>query len=207
MSRSRKCLFVGYPQGKNGWKLNDLETGGYFVSRDVKFYETNFPFAHNTPSTLSSPMNIVALNFDYIDDSFDDILGFGVNKTDGVIDGGVVHERVIATNPTSSEGLLSTSNEEFQPTGIVSHKNGGNEFAANAPCNNVSSSIGFSNFLREEAVATPIALDDDQRGKGKRIRYPSTKLRDFVTNTIQKVSPSFSPPSSTSSQTSGFPIL
>ena len=49
MSRSRKCLFVGYPQGKNGWKLNDLETGGYFVSRDVKFYETNFPFAHNIP--------------------------------------------------------------------------------------------------------------------------------------------------------------
>ena len=43
MSRSRKCLFVGYPQGKKGWKLYDFETGEYFVSRDVKFYEIDFP--------------------------------------------------------------------------------------------------------------------------------------------------------------------
>ena len=37
MSRSRKCIFVGYLQGKKGWKLYDLETCEYFVSRDVKF--------------------------------------------------------------------------------------------------------------------------------------------------------------------------
>ena len=29
---------VGYPRGKKGWKLYDLETGDYFVSRDVHFY-------------------------------------------------------------------------------------------------------------------------------------------------------------------------
>lgn len=39
MSRSRKCVFVGYPQGKKGWKLFDVETGDFFVSRDVKFYD------------------------------------------------------------------------------------------------------------------------------------------------------------------------
>lgn len=48
MSRSRRCIFVGYPQGKKGWKLYDLDTGDYFVSRDVKFYENEFPFC-NTP--------------------------------------------------------------------------------------------------------------------------------------------------------------
>ena len=103
---------------------------------------------------------------------------------------------------------MSASNEEFQPTGISNHENGGNEFAANAPGNNVASSIGSSNSLREEAVATHTTLNDDQRGKDKRIRYQSTKLRDFVTITIQKVSSSFSPLSSTSSQTSGisYPI-
>ena len=81
---------------------------------------------------------------------------------------------------------MSASNEEFQPTGISNHENGGNEFAANAPGNNVASSIGSSNSLREEAVATHTTLNDDQRGKGKRIKYLSTKLRGFVNNTIQK---------------------
>lgn len=50
-SRSRKCIFVGYPFGKKGWKLFDLESGDYFVSRDVKFFENEFPFkAMVTPS-------------------------------------------------------------------------------------------------------------------------------------------------------------
>ena len=57
----------------------------------MKFYETEFPFADNTPSTLSSPTNIVAPNFDYIDDSFQDLLGLGASRNIDIIDGGVVH--------------------------------------------------------------------------------------------------------------------
>ena len=38
-SRSLKCIFVGYPFGKKGWRLYDLESGEYFVSRDVIFVE------------------------------------------------------------------------------------------------------------------------------------------------------------------------
>ena len=49
-----------------------------------------------------------------------------------------------------------------------------------------------SPILREEAVATPTVLDSDDKGNDKRIRYLSTKFRGFVTNTIQKVSPSAS---------------
>ena len=64
-SRSRTCIFVGYPYGKKGWKLYDLEMGDYFVSRDVHFYETKFTFAHN-PTTSSSSPHIVATNFDDI---------------------------------------------------------------------------------------------------------------------------------------------
>lgn len=41
--RSRKCLFVGYPFGKKAWKLYDLETNEFFVSRDVTFLEDQFP--------------------------------------------------------------------------------------------------------------------------------------------------------------------
>ena len=66
---------------------------------------------------------------------------------------------------------MSASNEKFQPTGIGSHENSGNEFAANAPSNNVASSIGSSYSLREEAVATRTALKDDQRGKAHKVSF------------------------------------
>lgn len=36
--RSRKCIFVGYPFSKKGWRLFDLETKELFVSRDVFFF-------------------------------------------------------------------------------------------------------------------------------------------------------------------------
>nr|GMC82663.1 Retrovirus-related Pol polyprotein from transposon TNT 1-94 [Ipomoea batatas] len=51
-SKSRKCIFVGYPFGKKGWKLFDLETKEFFVSRDVKFFEDNFPFPLTDTTTI-----------------------------------------------------------------------------------------------------------------------------------------------------------
>ena len=45
-SRSRKCVFVGYPFGKKGWKVFDLKTHEFIVSRDVVFCEDIFPFSH-----------------------------------------------------------------------------------------------------------------------------------------------------------------
>ncbi|XP_070049848.1 uncharacterized protein [Nicotiana tomentosiformis] len=43
-SRSRRCIFVGYPSGKKGWRVYDLETGDFFVSRDIIFDERVFPY-------------------------------------------------------------------------------------------------------------------------------------------------------------------
>ena len=43
-TRSRRCVFLGYPYGKKGWKLYDLDRKVIFVSRDVVFQETTFPF-------------------------------------------------------------------------------------------------------------------------------------------------------------------
>jgi len=56
-SRSRRCIFVGYPYGKKGWHLYDLEIHEFFVSREVKFYETEFPFTSLPNDDLVLPSN------------------------------------------------------------------------------------------------------------------------------------------------------
>lgn len=45
----------------------------------------------------------------------------------------------------------------------------------------------------------------DDLGRGKRTKVPSVKLRDFVTTTVRKLSPSHTPSSSTSHHSSGMP--
>jgi hypothetical protein len=43
--RSKTCVFIGYPMGKKGYKVCDMESHKIFTSRDVVFYENRFPFS------------------------------------------------------------------------------------------------------------------------------------------------------------------
>ncbi|KAL1196052.1 hypothetical protein V5N11_030114 [Cardamine amara subsp. amara] len=58
-------MFVGYPFGKKGWTIYDLDTVEFLVSRDVVFQEDQFPFKsccvlvqddtiHSSPSDSSA---------------------------------------------------------------------------------------------------------------------------------------------------------
>ncbi|XP_050896672.1 uncharacterized protein LOC127103459 [Lathyrus oleraceus] len=70
-SRSKKCMFIGYPYGKKGWKLFDSETENIFVSRDVEFIETEFPFVVATTlrkDDLPNNWNFAESVHDAIDD-------------------------------------------------------------------------------------------------------------------------------------------
>ncbi|CAN1778901.1 Retrovirus-related Pol polyprotein from transposon RE1 [Linum perenne] len=55
--RARQCVFLGFPVGIKGYKLYDIHSHHFVVSRDVTFHETIFPFlyAPSNPSTISSP--------------------------------------------------------------------------------------------------------------------------------------------------------
>ncbi|KAL4580545.1 hypothetical protein LXL04_016743 [Taraxacum kok-saghyz] len=43
-ARAEKCIFLGYSLEQKGYKLLSLDSNSVFVSRDVKFYESVFPF-------------------------------------------------------------------------------------------------------------------------------------------------------------------
>jgi hypothetical protein len=52
-ARAVACVFVGYPFGTKGYKLFNLDTQQFFVSRDVVFHEHIFPFI--TPHFVTHP--------------------------------------------------------------------------------------------------------------------------------------------------------
>lgn len=55
-SRARKCIFLGYQPGTNGYVLFDLHLKNIFVSRHAIFHELIFPYSellHSSPIDLS----------------------------------------------------------------------------------------------------------------------------------------------------------
>ena len=53
--RAKACIFLGCPFGTKGYKLYDLVSINYFVSRDVIFKESCFPFKHWTAKSTCIP--------------------------------------------------------------------------------------------------------------------------------------------------------
>ena len=50
MYRSKQCVFIGYSAQHKGVKCLDVSTGRVYISRDVVFDETKFPFADLHPN-------------------------------------------------------------------------------------------------------------------------------------------------------------
>ncbi|KAL2225518.1 UNVERIFIED_CONTAM: Retrovirus-related Pol polyprotein from transposon RE1 [Sesamum indicum] len=51
-----RCVFLGYAQGKKGYKVMDLSTNLLHISRDVVFHENTLPFSDIEPIDNSCPL-------------------------------------------------------------------------------------------------------------------------------------------------------
>lgn len=63
-SRSRRCVSLGYPSGKNGWHLYNLDMHQFFVSRDVHLFKNQFPFSSSPSDHFFPPGNTHPPPFD-----------------------------------------------------------------------------------------------------------------------------------------------
>lgn len=111
-SRSEKCVFVGYSFNKKGYKLYSLDNKCMIFSRDVKFYETVYPFKNESLTTdyVFKQNEIDCINF------FDEIHIPKENSADEPNDeerentnsGGTIGSLETADTSTSSKDLSYT---------------------------------------------------------------------------------------------------
>lgn len=183
--RSRKCVFVGYPHGKKGWKLYDLETGEIFVSRDVKLHENEFPFAttqqsHGIDTRDSEPINKEGMDAEFLDDL----------------------ENILENN--NGVGLETAQDTETTQQPAAAHDAG--EVVEQPAAADVSSSPNLD--ATSMTTTDPISASTNETtepvlGHGLRNKRGPAWHRDYVMHTVQKSSPSKH--SSTSSSSSGTP--
>ncbi|WVZ25460.1 hypothetical protein V8G54_004004 [Vigna mungo] len=188
--KSKRCIFLGYPYGKKGWKVFDLETRESFVSRDVHFVEHEFPLSQpcapqqngvrcDSPYTTTLPncegeeMPHSTLNHNVDHDGTLKVRG-GADCTNTT--------PVVNDVPT----MPSSNNLECITTPPVDHE--------------IQTVPLLSNSHDISAPA------DERLGRGYRLKKTSLRLRDYVTNTIHVLSPSTRLPSLSSSSGTPYPI-
>lgn len=98
LPRAIKCIHLGYPHGKKGYRLLNLSTKQIFVSRNVVFHESKFPFLE-PPQSMPSKSDIHGI-LPWIKDNTSDLNTF-TNSTM------IIEPTVISTDHDSSENPSS----------------------------------------------------------------------------------------------------
>jgi len=112
-SRSRKCVFIGYPHDKKAWRVSHLETGKIFASRDVQ--EDVFPL-----SSTENPTKLILTTPSILadDDWFSHVFQLLPDSSDRSIDPVSIGADTRSIDPTPS--VLETATRDT-PNRSIQH--------------------------------------------------------------------------------------
>ena len=189
--RSEKCVLLGYASGKKAYKLLSLENRSILYSRDVKFYETVFPFkmGQNSLPVFENNPEVTSLNFfDSVesettktsspnDENFNNDMSHPDNTSDSGREGNVHH--------SGSGGNFNDSENEQIPQSMseVSHHPEIDEHIA-TPLDDQSHSEG--NVFKNQSQVPVFQNDfptqpvEGSTRRSTRVSKLLEKLNDFV---------------------------
>ena len=158
-SRTTKSIFLGYPFGKKGWCVYNLETGIISVSLDVILCETEFPMSQ--PLESSSPeitTSLAAPYFELFDDEF--------SATVQPLPPPAVTSQTMETTISADETLM-----ENEYPAVIHSPSLTEEDNATSSSPTLDSSTSIVNPLPHTTSPEPEAL-----GRGQRIKMPLQSL-------------------------------
>ena len=165
-SRSRRCVFVGYPSHKKGWKLFDLETHEIFVTRDVQFFENEFPFDTHPP--------LVSANTGVDGDFLDDLPQVIVPLDDEPAAPSAWPPPASSSRSTEPADSSSSLGPDLSGTGPPAQPLS----SPLLPSSSVDAAVDNAVVVGRDIVGVEIVL---HLGRGQRVKRPSVLLRDYVT--------------------------
>ena len=179
--RSRRCVFVGYPFGKKAWRVYDLDTNEFIVSRDVSFCEDVFPYVEKHTDTVQ----LRELTGTPDDDWVVDVVAED-DRGESQVNDATTEDRV--TNTVPVVGVTETEKESEMVGG---DKEGQCEEGR------VEETSSESGVIVETKEVT-------EMGRGCREKVPSVKLRDYISYNAQHLKNSHHvlPASATTSESS-----
>ncbi|XP_019089143.1 PREDICTED: uncharacterized protein LOC109127963 [Camelina sativa] len=187
-SRSRHCIFVGYPFGKKGWRVYDLTTNEFLVSRDVVFHKTVFPYLQKPDVSMSITELPVLTDGDW---EFQPGSGDRGSSSSVTLD---------SASPTTTPPVTHEP-EEVSPSNVCRDLVPFSPLPLRDESSTINSRPSDDVVVCDDDVAivrespTPAVVDagpstvvaatspdeDDDLGKGKRAKFPSTRLTGYVT--------------------------
>ncbi|XP_010420948.1 PREDICTED: uncharacterized protein LOC104706448 [Camelina sativa] len=159
VSRSRRCIFVGYPQGNKGWRVYDLENMEFFVSRDVVFSESKFPYSLETTLPLLD------------DDEEGHVLWAPISE-------GIISEDHVLLNPQVIPIPQPTMETNVEPNPTA--QTIGTDPRPNPLLQQVDQARPTTSSTLPTTTHSTTELAEPRLGKGQRQKMTSVKLKDYV---------------------------
>ncbi|KAJ1703741.1 hypothetical protein LUZ63_003520 [Rhynchospora breviuscula] len=210
-SRSRKCAFVGYPYGKKGWKVFDLETKEFIISRDVVFCEDKYPFSE-IRSESAPALGLSGQNAPRVGQSDDAPFIQLIRRP---VEHLLEDERVEARGSSLDFDNLESTNDQSAPasSGESAPTSGQSAPASSgesAPTSGHSAPASSGESAPTSGPSAPVSdqsapASESRQIASRRSRQPPTRLQDYICYTA-KCDPSYAHPTSAATSGTPYPI-